>query len=291
MEQLNSGIYIIINKINGKIYIGSSVNLKTREREHFRSLKNNKHHSQHLQYAYNHYGKESFKFGIIEYVSKDKELLLKREQYWLDYYQSYDMNYGYNIAKYAESPMRGRHQSKEAKDKMSIYRKGRLVGENNPNYGRYYTEEEKKKIGKKSKGRLLGSKSKSAKKVINLTDGTIWESIADAARAYNISKGNIIKICKGVDRHTFSGGCRWAYYYPEVEYLINPDTKKTRIKGGKQVINLETLQIFSSTINAGKYFGINNGSISCNCLGKYKSAGKQKYHFMYYNDYKNSKVG
>lgn len=45
------GIYIIINLVNGKRYIGSSNDLYNRLHEHFHNLKNNKGHNKHLQYA------------------------------------------------------------------------------------------------------------------------------------------------------------------------------------------------------------------------------------------------
>ena len=37
---MNSGIYKILNKTNNKVYIGSSVNLKSREYKHFWMLNN-----------------------------------------------------------------------------------------------------------------------------------------------------------------------------------------------------------------------------------------------------------
>jgi group I intron endonuclease len=58
---MESGIYKIVNIINGDIYVGSSVNLEKRKREHFTSLTKNKNHPKLLQRAYNKYGKESNK--------------------------------------------------------------------------------------------------------------------------------------------------------------------------------------------------------------------------------------
>ena len=51
-----SGIYQIRNLVNGKIYVGSSVNLETRKTPHYWELENNRHNNQHLQRAYNKYG-------------------------------------------------------------------------------------------------------------------------------------------------------------------------------------------------------------------------------------------
>ena len=40
-----SGIYQIRNLVNGKIYVGSAVNLRARMQSHFGELKNNKHNN------------------------------------------------------------------------------------------------------------------------------------------------------------------------------------------------------------------------------------------------------
>ena len=41
--QLNSGVYKIVNIQNGDFYIGSSINLSLREKNHFNKLKHGKH--------------------------------------------------------------------------------------------------------------------------------------------------------------------------------------------------------------------------------------------------------
>lgn len=96
-----SGIYKITNIKNNKIYIGSSKNINRRWNEHKRCLKNNDHHSGHLQNAWNKYGEENFKFEILEIVSNEDELK-NIEQKWLDETQCYKKEIGYNISKNAK---------------------------------------------------------------------------------------------------------------------------------------------------------------------------------------------
>lgn len=79
---MNSGIYKIVNLQTGKYYVGSTKDFKKRKQTHFSGLKNNYHPNKHLQNAYNKYGKENFKFEIIEYVKE--ELLLDVEQSYID---------------------------------------------------------------------------------------------------------------------------------------------------------------------------------------------------------------
>ncbi|MEZ5040299.1 MAG: GIY-YIG nuclease family protein [Saprospiraceae bacterium] len=96
------GIYAIKNTLNGRMYIGSSKNIRSRIFQHLNSLehKQNNHHSSFLQFAWNKYGKSNFSIIILEVLDKEKELIF-REQYWIDYFNSYDE--GYNARPRAEA--------------------------------------------------------------------------------------------------------------------------------------------------------------------------------------------
>lgn len=112
-------IYQIRNKINGKVYIGSAVNIKYRWRSHRSLLRKGIHHSTHLQRAFNLYGEDNFAFEVLEAVN-NRSALLDREQFWIDKLGSCNDKNGYNIALQAGSPMAGRRQTEEAKFKTGI---------------------------------------------------------------------------------------------------------------------------------------------------------------------------
>lgn len=80
----NIGIYKIQNNVNGKIYIGSSKNMKIRKGQHFSELKNGYHVNPYLQHSWDKYGKESFSFIIIENCKEED--LLTREQFYINKY-------------------------------------------------------------------------------------------------------------------------------------------------------------------------------------------------------------
>ena len=91
-------IYMIINLTNGKKYIGSTTNFSRRKNEHLNQLKKDKHHCIHLQKSYNKYGIDFFKIIVLKKVSENEDILFY-EQYFIDLYQSYKREYGYNMFK------------------------------------------------------------------------------------------------------------------------------------------------------------------------------------------------
>lgn len=117
-----SGIYEIKNLHNGKIYIGSAVNLRSRFNLHKTNLKAGKHHSIKLQRAWDKYGEGGFIFTVLAEIN-DKTLLIQEEQKWLDLKQPFGV-FGYNTAKTAGSIL-GTKRSQETVDKLRIASSGR----------------------------------------------------------------------------------------------------------------------------------------------------------------------
>lgn len=120
---MTSGIYCIQNVISGKRYIGSAINVSSRWRIHKYVLGKSKHHSQYLQHAWKKYGASVFEWTILEECSP--EMLTIREQVWMDYYQSYERELGYNICSVAGSLL-GTKRSLESRKKMSETAKMRV---------------------------------------------------------------------------------------------------------------------------------------------------------------------
>ena len=90
------GVYKITNIVNGKIYIGSSKDIKSRWSQHKTQLREGSHGNSYLQNAWNKYCEENFKFEIIEEC--DPDMQFEKEQYYLDLFSPFDNN-GYNIVR------------------------------------------------------------------------------------------------------------------------------------------------------------------------------------------------
>ncbi len=92
----NTGVYCILNTVNGKRYIGSTcVSFKQRMRNHRAGLVSRKHNNPHLRSAYLKYGSHAFKFIVL--VRCAKEDCLTQEQKMIDHYSSADRRFGYNV--------------------------------------------------------------------------------------------------------------------------------------------------------------------------------------------------
>lgn len=67
-----SGIYRILNKINGNCYIGSSLNVEKRYKHHLSTLRHNSSRCSILQKAFNKYGEDNFEFQVISLANKGR---------------------------------------------------------------------------------------------------------------------------------------------------------------------------------------------------------------------------
>jgi group I intron endonuclease len=156
----NTGIYKIENLVNGKIYIGSSVDIKNRWRQHLGYFSRGKHGNVYLQRAWDKYGSENFKFDIIEKC--DTGILAEREQYYIDLFDA--CKFGYNLSPTAGSNL-GMIHSEEFRKKISLAQMGKKRGPHSEEHKRKislsetgkkkrpHTEEEKKKLSLLMKGR------------------------------------------------------------------------------------------------------------------------------------------
>lgn len=149
-QQNKSGVYCLVNLINGHIYIGSSINIAGRMRSYLNNsfLKNKNNSNMPIVSALLKYGQNNFALLIVEYANI-KELTM-RETYFITKLLPY-----YNILKQGYSSIGFKH-TEATKELLSELAKNRihsdqtkaliskaLTGENNPFYNKTHSVESK----------------------------------------------------------------------------------------------------------------------------------------------------
>lgn len=222
-----SGIYKIVNKINGKFYIGSSENIKKRWARHLYDFKRNSHHNIILQRAWGKYGEPAFSFEVIEETVN----LLEREQFYIDILKpEYNLGVvggGDNISKHPnlkqikeKHSLNGRlHWEKKTELEKKEYGEN-LLGDKNPNWrgGRtfcdcgtrinsnanscmncidrsgsknsFYGKTHSEEVRKKLRLKQLGKKPTNQRSVN--VDGVCYSSVTEASRQIKVCPATII---------------------------------------------------------------------------------------------------
>lgn len=222
-------IYAHRNKINGKYYIGQTVQKNPSWRwNHGKGYSKNQ---PKFWGAIQKYGWENFEHLILE-EDIPEDLLDEKETYWIKKYNANNPKLGYNILAGGKSTPLTQKQKKIRADKLAKWR------QNNPEASRksieamqnYWKEhpDEKKEILKKA---------------------------AQAGKEY------------------------WQEHPDEKKKVLEKMHNNAREIRSKQVICLETQEVFFSAREASLKLGLNPASISKACTGKVKTA--KGHHWQY----------
>jgi group I intron endonuclease len=234
------GIYCITNLVNNKKYIGQSINIRRRWKEHRVELKANTHCNNYLQNSWNKYGKNLFEFIILEECTEDK--LNSFEEKWINYFNSLNKNFGYNLSKVAVYKKYNKNSIRNVRKeriygskeeylnsvsfKNRYFKSGKnnpmygvhKYGEDAPMYGKKHTEESKQKISKAFKGRFIGENHSNSKiseqqavEIINKLLNN--ESLINISKSLEVSYSIVVKIKRKE---------RWTYLTQDIEFPIKP---------------------------------------------------------------------
>ena len=223
-------LYMLTNKINGKIYIGQTIRpIKRRIKEH-RSGQNNKCRA--LFSAIKFHGWENFDKDWYECPDEDlnfDEELLIREMGTIS-------PNGYNLREGGGS--HGKH-SEESKQRMRVATLGKTrseetrqrckeakAGKNHPMYGKTRSKKSKRKQSESVTGERnhmygkTGEKHHNSKRIYQYDiDGTFIDSFVSAVEAglYFEKDASSIKACaRGSRRHKSAYKFQWSYTFPFV---------------------------------------------------------------------------
>lgn len=293
------GIYKIENLINGKKYIGQSVDVHARLLDHKRVNERPLSTVQHkypLYRALKKYGLENFSYELIEECKKEE--LDDKEIYWIAYYHTYINDpqcNGYNLTMGGAG---NRQITQEEIDNfIELWEQGLSVGEiailtertNHPiiKYLKLYCSSYNIEEGDK-RGRVLGG-IKHRKAIIQYDflgrKEKEYESIKQAERELGYKANSIIQCLKLRQK-----GCNKKYFIykdeDQEEYLkqlINMSNNTF-----KPVIQLDLegniINCFPTSKDAFQQTGVPSASISACCNGRAKTGHGYKWEYLNYDN-------
>lgn len=286
-------IYVIENKINGKKYVGQTVqSLKRRFQQHTSTYSK----STHLARAISKYGKDNFSIKQIDVGTSAHELNSK-EVFWIKSLDS--RKQGYNIAhggrgfgfSFKDLPL-------ETQERIRKVRSKRWSGKNNPNYGN------NSKLSLSTRDKMSVSRGinknpffkkehpvstidaiveASRVEVINLDTLDVFSSIISAGRVSGCQPSAISKCCK--EKQKTTKGMRWAYYDDYISGNL-PEVVKNEPRAlfeKRAIINLDTKEEFESAYAIQKKYGYDSSGITKACKGKQSTS--HGYSWAYLEDY------
>lgn len=235
IENSTYTIYMHINKINNKVYIG-----QTKQKPEKRWNNGKGYSTSPIFYnAIQKYGWDNFEHLIL-YTNLSQEEANKLEEELILKYDSTNDLFGYNIKfggnnhahteetkkkigeanrqaqlgkKWSEeqkalmsklfsgknNPFYGKRHSEETKKLISEHRKGKLAGKEHPFYGQKHTQETLEKISENRKG-------KGGKKIQCINTGEIFDCMMDAARWCGLANASSIgQVCNKTGKQKTAG--------------------------------------------------------------------------------------
>jgi len=264
-----SGIYKITNIVNGKFYIGSSIDVEKRWRQHKNKLKNNNHTNIHLQRSWNKYGENSFSLETIEEVGPSS--LLDIEQLYLDKLCPFHPN-GYNIGvkswggdNFSNHPnkkdivKRMQDGVKKWRESLSDEDKKRisynLKGDKNPNFGNKWSKELRNRVGKTRKDMITPQDRENTSNRMK----TLWSDNKYKEKMHN----KFSEIRKGENNHFYG-----KHHSKKTKKLLSKIHKeKCKAMTPEELYN-HNPQIRKVQINGIIYFGVSEAARQINvCPG------------------------
>ena len=244
-------IYKITNQKNGMVYIGSSIEVERRWRQHKEASINEKdhHYNYPLMIAFRQFGIANFTFEVIDTLP-DHQAMIKAEHDWIIKENCVVPN-GYNQTRQTDSPLLDPTIAKKMSDTKRV------------KYGKRVCEIDENK---------------------NILE--IWNSLAAAGEKTGLNRFKISDVCNGKRLTT---GNRIFRFLDETNNIIIPiekvnQTQSNRItKSSKKVVKMtldgEILQVYDSIALASADTGCDSSSISKVCNGQRNKCGGFKWQY------------
>lgn len=237
------GIYCIENLTNHKKYVGQSIDIHNRWKDHKRELNGKRHCNAYLQRAWNKYGEDKFFFYILEEC--DMLMLNEREIHYINVLECRNNKCGYNLE---------------------------LGG----NANKIISDETRNKMSESAAKRSLGGQNPKAHPVYCPQLDRFFECIADVEREGLAIESSVRRCLSGLyktaGKHPVTG--------ERLEWYDAKDTKVTQSKEKKYnqhgaIYCVELDRVFEGGPSQVDREGVATRSCVARCLkGERKSAGK-----------------
>lgn len=179
------GIYKITNTITNQVYIGKSVDINRRWREHKTPKANG---NDLLHGDMKKYGTDNFRFDVIEECTKEK--LLERELFYIKKYNPFYNKIGKQVPE--ETKRKISESTKEWWNNLPESKKAKIINNNltGPKKGHEVSEETRKKIS-------LKVSEVQKQKVLCVETGIIYNSVKECEKSLGVCKGTCARYWKG----------------------------------------------------------------------------------------------
>ena len=244
-------IYKISNNLNNKVYIGSSIDVERRWRQHKEASINEKdhHYNYPLMVAFREFGIANFTFEVVDTLP-DYQAMIQAEHDWIIKENCVVPN-GYNQTDNTNSPMFDPNVAK----KMSDTKRDK--------YGKRVSEID-------SNGNIMD----------------VWDSLAEAGEKTGLDRFKISDVCNG---RRLTTGDRTFRFLDEEENIIIPGVKVNQVqtnritKTSRKVIKMDDnnniLQTYDSVALAASDNNCDASAISKVCNGKRNKCGGFKWMY------------
>ena len=244
-------IYELRNNINGKSYVGQTIDIQKRLWKHKSIAKTKNYKNTNKFYTdLDLFGINNFTLIILE--SCDANLLDEKERYWIKKLNTIEPN-GYNI-------LVGGHK---------------LYKTENPFYGKHHTNETKEKISKKNKNRNVSDDERKMRSNINLNKKNPFyekhhtNETKEKIKQANIKNGTYIKSSERMKKNNPNKNGKYSKKVKCV--MLDPTTKKI-IKEFKSLTNASEYCMKSKLSNS-KFIRSICSTISYACKNNTKAYG------------------
>lgn len=293
-KEVISGVYMIKNLINGKIYIGSAIDIYQRWTLHKSSLRRNKSMKK-LQIEWNKYGEQNFEFSILKKTINDEVKIILTEQFYIDNLKPFLAHIGYNSNKKALRTL--------SREKRQVYQYN-LEGEFIKEWKSISEAARQFKIKASgihqscNKNRLTAAdfiwrfkdnmENTNNLPIEEITSNKFtpilqyslkgnfikeWKSVTEAANILNINLKTLFHVCAG--RNKTAGGFIWKLKEKGIYFTqINTESDYRKKPVLQYDLNNNFIKEWDSAITIERELGIGRKSIARICDGENKKQPK-----------------